>query len=441
MRIVTLVALFAACVGSIQGQIQTLNQNQVQAGVGMTWIDNQRFYAFRLRPEFSFSNIGVGLDLNLEFDSSGTLRKENFNELSDYLSIIRYIRYGQEFDPVYIKLGALDYVAIGHGSIISNYNNSPSFDSRKIGFQLNLNYDKVGLQTMYGDFGEAGVVGLRPFVRPLQFTSLADLPVLNKIEVGVTYAGDFNKFARVDYYYPVSLESPPGPVTPILGGTGELHVIGADIGIPIVRGDIAGLELYADFTKIIDFGSGIATGILFRLDGLPAINVRARLERRFNGTQYLPSYFNSFYELERYNRLNSTAKSLTLRNNTAYTKGVYGDLLIRIINTFDIYGSYEKVEAVPNSGDFHLWTELAPPDAPILARLGYDKVRIKDLADLIITDDRSLLYAEIGYKPYPFLIVSMVYRWTYAPVRSGDDIVGYTTQRRVEPKLEFVYTF
>ncbi len=441
MRMVTLVALLAAGVGSIQGQFQTPNQNQIQAGVGVTWIDNQRFYALRLRPEFSFSNVGVGLDLNLEFDSSGTLRKENFNELSDYLSIIRYIRYGQEFDPVYLKLGALDYVTVGHGSIISNYNNSPSFDSRRIGLQFNLDYGKGGFQSMYGDFGEAGVVGLRPFVRPLQFTSLAELPVLSKIEVGVTYASDFNKYAKVDFFYPRSLASPPGPLTPILGGTGALHVVGADIGIPIVRGDVAGLELYADFTKIIDFGSGIATGVLFRIDGIPAINFQAKLERRFNGEQYLPAYFGPFYELERFNQSVSAAKSLTLRYSTPYSKGLYGDLLIRVINTFDIYGSYEKIEHVPNSGAFHLWTELAPRDAPLLARLGYDKVGIKDFSDLVITDDRSLLYAEIGYKPYPFLIVSMVYRWTYAPVRVGDDIVGYTTQRRVEPKVEFVYAF
>jgi hypothetical protein len=324
--------------------------------------------------------------------------------------------------------------------MISNYNNSPSFDSRKIGLQLNMNYGRAGFQSMYGDFGEAGVVGLRPFVRPLQFTSLADLPVLNNIEVGLTYAADYNKYANVDYATPMAIALFPGPA-PTLAGNGSLNIIGADLGIPVVMGDVAGLELYADFTKIIDFGSGVATGVLFRLDGIPLLNVQARLERRFNGEHYLPSYFNSFYELERFNQSISAAKSLILRAATASTKGVYGDLLVRVINTFDIYGSYDKTDNVPNSGNFHLWTELAPMDAPLLARMGYDKVRIKDLADLVVTDDRSLLFAEIGYKPYPFLIVSMVYRWTYAPVRLGDDIVGYVTQRRVEPKVEFVYAF
>jgi len=101
----------------------------------MTWIDNQRYFAVRLRPEFSISNVGIGLDLNLEFDSTGSLRKENFNEFTDYLSIIRYVRYGQEFDTFYVKLGSLDYTTIGHGSIINSYNNSPSFDARRAGMQ------------------------------------------------------------------------------------------------------------------------------------------------------------------------------------------------------------------------------------------------------------------------------------------------------------------
>lgn len=440
MRTAIFAAWLALTAGQLLAQFQSPDQNQIRAGLGMTWIDNQRFYAIRLRPELSFSNIGLGLDLNLEFDSSGALRKENFNEFSDYMSIIRYVRYGKEFDTVYVKLGALDYVTIGHGSIINSYNNSPTFDARRTGLQLNLNYGKVGLQSLYGNFGQAGVVGLRPYVKPLQFTTLTDLPVFNNIEVGFTYVADFDKYARVDYYYGPSLAILPTP-GPTLVGNGTIQVIGADIGLPIIRGAIAGLDLYADVVKIIDFGSGSAAGALLRLDGIPLVNMQARLERRFNRPQYLPSYFNSFYELERFNQSIVTAKSLTLRNSTAYSKGVYGDLLVRIINTFEIYGSYERLDDVPRSGDLHIWTELSPRDAPILARAGYDKVMIQDLKDLVTTDDRSLLYAELGYKPYPFIIVSMIYRWTFTPVRSGNDIIGYVPQRRIEPKVEFVVSF
>ena len=74
------------------------------------------YYRVSFRPEISFADFGVGLDLNLDFDSEGKLRTENFNEASDYLSIIRYVRYGLKNDPVFIKVGALDYYTLGHGS-------------------------------------------------------------------------------------------------------------------------------------------------------------------------------------------------------------------------------------------------------------------------------------------------------------------------------------
>src|SRR2546426_5800949 len=420
----------------LSAQFQTPTQNQIQAGLGMTWIDNQRYFAVRLRPEFSISNVGIGLDLNLEFDSTGSLRKENFNEFTDYLSIIRYVRYGQEFDTFYVKLGSLDYTTIGHGSIINSYNNSPSFDTRRIGMHLNLNFGRVGVQSIYGNFGQAGVVGLRAYTKPLQFTSLTDVPILSDIEIGATYAADFDKYANVDSTYagpPCLICGPPLVAPPFsFHANGSLSMIGADIGLPLLQGDVERLELYADVVKILDFGTGFAAGVLFRLEASSLLSIRTRLERRFNGEHYRPSYFNSFYELERVNQLTGTAKSLILRNFNAYSKGLYGDLLIRIINAFDIYGSYQKLDDVAQSGDFHMWTELAPKDAPVLARAGYDKIGVKDFSDLVITDDRALLYAELGYKPYPFLILSTIYRWTYTTVRQGDNIVGYEPQRRIE---------
>ena len=74
----------------------------INGGLGLTWIDGKPHYRIAFRPEISFSDFGIGLDLNLDFDSEGKLRKENFNETSDYLSIIRYIRYGVKNDPVFI---------------------------------------------------------------------------------------------------------------------------------------------------------------------------------------------------------------------------------------------------------------------------------------------------------------------------------------------------
>ena len=109
------------------------DEGVLTGGAGLIWIDGEPHYRISFRPEVSFANFGIGLDLNLDFDSEGKLRKENFNEFSDYLSVIRYVRYGQKRDPFYARLGALDYATLGHGSIMYLYNNSPSYDVRKVG--------------------------------------------------------------------------------------------------------------------------------------------------------------------------------------------------------------------------------------------------------------------------------------------------------------------
>src|SRR5690606_21517949 len=124
------------------------DEGLINGGMGITWIDGKPHYRIAFRPEVSFANFGVGLDLNLDFDSEGKLRKENFNEASDYLSIIRYVRYGLKNDPVFIKVGALDYYTLGHGSIMQHYNNSPTFDNRRIGLVADIDFGKFGFESI-----------------------------------------------------------------------------------------------------------------------------------------------------------------------------------------------------------------------------------------------------------------------------------------------------
>ncbi len=412
-------------------QFPPATTNQLEFGFGTTWINNQPYYTFQLRPEFSFSKIGVGLDLNLEFDPHGNLRKENFNEFSDYMSVIRYVRYGTENDPFFVKLGALDYATIGHGSIVNFYNNSPSFDSRKIGLETYVDFDQYGVQFMYGNFGQAGVVALRGYTRPLRFTSLATLPVIGNFEIGATYAGDFNRFARIDAIRSLN------PVD--VDARSSLNIIGADIGLPIVQNDMTRLIVFADYAKILDFGNGTSTGIIFDLIPTQLLTLHTKIARQFNGSHYLPGYFDALYELERFNTVTGASKSYALKNLNSQNNGYYGELLIRVLNTFDIIGSYQKLDNQDSSGMVHVTTSLSPQGSPVVVAAGYDKTHIEGWQDLVTTDDRSYLYTEIGYKPIEYIIISTRYIWTFLPVRNSDnDIIGYEPQKRIEPRISFI---
>ncbi len=417
------------------------NQGNVAGGFGLTWIDGQPCYAVHLRPEVGFSNFGVGLDLNLEFTSEGKLRKENFNEFSDYLSIIRYVRYGYKRDDVYVRLGALDYATLGHGSIMYMYNNSPTYDVRKIGLEFDLDFDAFGFESVYGNFGETGVAGLRGYVRPLKFGG-SEIPIISNLEVGATFATDFNKYATVlngSYDHTNNKFN-------ITKDHGAIKIMGFDIGLPIGLSSFVTLTPYFDFAKIVDFGSGTAAGLMFDLNGLGLVDVRAKLERRFNGDNYLPSYFNSLYEIQRFALDTSTGtfsgKAAGLNALGSVGNGFYGELLVRVLNTFDIIGSYQRLDDYPTSGILHLMADVSPKDGSYVARAGYDKVNIQDEKDLFTLDDRSYLYTEVGYKPYPYLLVSLVYQWTFAPVRDADDrVIEFKPQKKIEPRVSFIYPF
>jgi hypothetical protein len=414
----------------------------INGGMGITWIDGKPHYRIAFRPEISFSNFGVGLDLNLDFDSEGKLRKENFNEASDYLSIIRYVRYGLKNDPVFIKVGALDYYTLGHGSIMQHYNNSPTFDNRRIGLVADIDFGKFGFESIMGTFSPAGVFGIRGYVRPLQFTEASDLPIIGNLEVGASFVSDLNKDAGIisGNYNNSSREFI------VTKDEGAISVIGFDLGLPLLNSSFTDITLYADYSKISGFGSGVATGVMFDFNLSTLVNINAKLERRFNNGKYIPAYFNSLHEIERF-KVDSaagtfTSKALVLSSITENQNGFYGDLLVRILGLFDIYGSYQRLDKSPKSGIMNLRTAIEPESAPFVLRAGYDKINIQDEKDLFTLDDRSYLFTEVGYKPMQYILVSIVYSWTYTPIRGNDDrIIGFEPQKRIEPRVSFIYPF
>ena len=48
-------------------------------------------------------------------------------------------------------------------------------------------------------------------------------------------------------------------------------------------------------------------------------------------------------------------------------------------------------------------TAIEPENAPFVLRAGYDKINIQDEKDLFKLDDRSYLFAEVGYKPVEYI--------------------------------------
>jgi len=315
------------------------------------------------------------------------------------------------------------------------YRNSASYDLRKVGVELDADFQKVGFESMYSDVGGGGVLGLRGYVRPLQYTDAASIPIIGGLETGVTFASDFNSNANKTW-------GDLAGTTRMADGSGGLSILGFDIGLPLLSHEIIRSTLYADYAKILSYGSGAAVGLNLGLRGMGLLAIDAKYERRFVGNQFVPSFFDAFYERERYQLLDSNhfiSKVQFLKSAPAYD-GYFGEVLISILNTFNIIGGYQSPVGVRNAGTLHMELQTSRAVPGILLAGGFDK---KNIGSIFTLDNNSLLYAQVGYKPVPYLVVSTLYQWTWTEVldaKSGN-VIGYDAQKRIEPRIEFVVTF
>ena len=358
------------------------------------------------------------------------MRPGDYVKFEDYLRIIRYVRWAQKGDPLYIRVGQLDYSMLGHGSIIYNYNNSASYDMRRTGIELDMNFDKLGFESMYSDLTGRGLLGLRGYVKPLKFTSFAKVPVINNFEVGATYARDLNENADWTYFSNTS---------EYYTKRSGLSIYGFDFGLPIISYSILKSSLYYDFAQINNYGHGSTVGINMNFSGLGLVDIRGKYELRYNGIQYLPAYFNALYEHDRFDPVSGVSKSDTLKYVSA-NHGYYSELVISVLKTFNIIAGYQAPFDIKDQGVLHAELQL-PQVTGIVVRCAFDKTRI---GRIFISDDNTILSAEVGYKPVKYLLVSMLYQRTFSN-RNPDGSLrtdgSFIRQDRVEPKVSFVYDF
>lgn len=409
-------------------------ESQIAGGLGISWINGEPYYMIGLMPDLQFGKIGVGLDLTLRIDSkTGMIRKVDWSD-GAYRKIIRYLSWGQKHDPLYAQVGQLDMAILGHGFIMNDYNNSASFDDRRIGAELDVDFTKYGFEAMYGDFQEPGVIGGRAYVRPLKFTPLGIIPVIGGFELGATYVTDQNKNSGV-YDELFSID---GGLPPIFLSKGKMSEYGWDAGLPVLRTPFVDVDLYYDYAQILHFGHGNAAGILGTFRGLGIVNATAKLEHQWDADEFIPEYFDQFYELERYvpNKLSGFISKAEQLDSAKKSQGWYGQIMVAVFGQFQIIGDYRGIDHDPQGGLLHLETRL-PKVIPIISfSAGYYRHTNNTLKDAIKLDENSLLYAFLGYKPYPFMTVGLNYYWTFTPVNGT-----YQVQKRVEPRVMFNFSF
>ena len=393
-------------------------------GGGLTFINGDAYVRLQLQPDIPLGKIGIGLDLILlynpyaEGDEPQILAEdgEAWDNPSTWLRLVRYVRYGRPYDPFYVRFGELDYLTIGHGSIMSGYSN---YDRRGLRLNLRNSENRYGIETMMNDIGNPTIFGGRGFYRPFQREENNNL--LTRFELGATYLTDIN---------------------PNLQETGEdpLNAVGFDVGFPIFETSAFRLDLYDDIaflntlpeentqidialptenqvTTNLAWGNAVGVGFSFT-------QTLFKIEYRTFGDGYIPSVFDYTYE---------SAKSVSpepdmpeflgLAVNTEPRRGFFSQLIwhplpqIHFLGTFEDYTNSEPklYMAVTESG-------LVPRFS---LRAFYTKRDIGEggethfFGDLFDLDEKSAFGVEVRYEVFPPVVTIATREYTFRRVETA----------------------
>ena len=177
--------------GSESAKPQPKKPFNMGLGVGSATIDGNIYNQVALRPEISLGKLGLGLDLVVYIDSQGNIRKSEWDEPSDFIDKILFVRWGAKSDPFWLKWGALNNVTLGYGGLIGGYSNMMEFPTvRKVGINTGFSFGNFGTELFMSnmkDFSRGGTLfGLRG-----TYTLSEAIP----LKFGINFVTDMNQFS------------------------------------------------------------------------------------------------------------------------------------------------------------------------------------------------------------------------------------------------------
>jgi hypothetical protein len=392
-------------------------KDSLGASLGISEIDGGYFLNITPQMDLNLGKIGVGIQvpLNLriwprgeaaENDYYGLVRYEDWDERAEWLKVIRYVRLGKKRDAMYLRAGELA-AEIGHGTILSRYLNNVDLNTRRIGFQFDRNMAVGGFESLIADVGNlegkgtgSHLLGVRMYWKPLN--KMFKGTPLNALSVGFSVItdttapqrlatdADGNPKLRADGHYEVAER---------YGAT----VHGFDAEIQLLKTPLLDVVPYMDLNFIRRAGSGFHIGVRGTAKLPIGLNLKlpARLEYRRFSKNYMPAYFSSFYEIERYAYpLDGSAAAqpkltwLRQQPGDEGVNGLYGDAAFDFVGLVQIGALYEAY--LGYSSNFGLFVNV-PALETIKFKAYYARNDVEGLDDIFVFDERSMAVAQGKY--------------------------------------------
>jgi hypothetical protein len=450
------------------GSAKLVTKND-RVGVGLGWrlIDGIHYFTVNPEVDFRFGDLAFGLGgpLSIElfdthtkpgvtdlvgFENAGSIRKQDWNEPSEFARIVRYLSYGRKEDRFYFSLSQHTASSLGHGALLRRYSVNIDPDSTRLAAQFDAYNDYFGFEFMTNSVTSWDVVGTLAFVKPLSF--FMEHPVARSLSIGFSYVAD--------WHAPVLLaheESSPGVANPwrvavedsrpVVASDAFLHGMGVDLEIKVLKTESVDLKPYVDFSWMMpgdpngtfslgapEGGNGFTLGLLgrFNVGRDPVHAFRTVAEFRSFSATYLPGYFDTFYEIQKF------MLGMDYRSGTPKTKfqqvfidrrdqdrklGFYLEFNYAILSKLGITLALEGSNADHGS---HFLAHIEVPALEWLQFFAtYHQTALMDVGELFSgSAGDKILFSALRLKLLPFLFVNFRYFHTFQLADGYADFTG-----------------
>jgi hypothetical protein len=254
------------------------------------------------------------------------IRREDWDQASDYLRVIRFLTFGRKEDNIYVSINTLRPYTLGHGMLFERYQPNIDFARTNTGLMFDMYNDYGGFQAQINDLTfQNQVMGFLLFAKPMRF--FTNNAVLKTLSFGLEYgidaqaprciktsassnqcvqargnSGDVDRFTGIVLDNSYARSQSDGLYA---SQKSMVHALGlsAEIKAYKLPGmiDIKGYQTFHYFLNA-GGGPGLGTGALGRFTfgnrWLNAFRIRAEMDNYGNG--FIPSYFDTLYEVNKY---------------------------------------------------------------------------------------------------------------------------------------------
>ena len=420
-------------------------------GGGLTFIGKSPYIQLQAQPDIPLGKFNIGFDLVLLYNPYATDADaqflaedgESWNSPSTWLRLIRYVSYNQPYDPFYFRFGELDYLTIGHGSVMSGYSN---YDRRGLSLNFRGSNNRTGVETMLNDFGNPTIFGGRAFHRPFLRSEPENNNFFTRFELGATYLTDINPNLQEE-------------------GEDPLTALGVDVGFPIYERSTFRLDLYNDIvmlntladapevmpeeslvsepvmrtsatrlesepiggdtdtaTAATEFAWGNAIGI-----GLAFPIAIFKVEYRILGDGYIPSVFDyTYHSAKSLSPAPDMPEFLGLETNVEERHGFYTQVFLRPTPNLQFLGTFEDY----NISNPKLYMAVAGTE--LIPRFGFRVLYTKRdigegedtnfFTDLFNLNEKSAFIVEASYEVFPPVVTIVTREYRFRRIETAEGI-------------------